>query len=83
MQQTVDINWHMRADDEAQRKNVPRNFFHRLYLQIIFRNACLAVLLHRNLRAALLAFWIAGALIDLVGGATYYTDFRVQRACAI
>ena len=41
------------ADDEAQRQNVPRNFFHRLYVQIIFRNAnCLAVLLHRNLRCS-------------------------------
>ena len=82
-QQTVGINWHMRADDEAQRKNVPRNFFHQFYLQIIFRNACLAVLLHRILRyssSSLLDSWSAH---DLVGGATYYTDFRVQRACAI
>ena len=57
----------MRADDEAQLQKVPKNFFHRLYVQTIFGTACLAVLLHQNLRcsyrSSLLAA-IARALID-------------------
>ena len=52
----VDINMH--ADDKAQLQKIPRNFY-RLYVQMIIRNACLVVLLHRNLhcssRSSLLA----------------------------
>ena len=69
----VDINRHMHPDDEAQLQNVPRNFFHQLYIQTIFRTLVLPFLYIETFTAALvLAFWIARSLIDLVGGATYF-----------
>ena len=70
--QTVDINWHMHADDEVQLQNVPRNFFHWLLEMLVL----LFFYIETFAAALALAFWITWvlelALIDLVGRATYF-----------
>ena len=62
----------MHADDEAQLQNVPRDFFHRFYVQSLEMLVLLFFYVETFTAVLILAFWIAWALIDLVGGATYF-----------